>query len=273
MARLAAFDMDGTLLLPSHQLGDATRATLRSLQQQGIILTFATGRHRLDMQPQIASLGLDAWLITGNGTRIHDLAGRQHFAADLAPVVVEEVIHAHWETQATLHAFNDEGWFTSQDVPELLEAHRASGFCYQLRSLKTLPAHQVTKLCFNGEHDDLCALQGQLRNALGDDADICFSAHDFLEVLPPGCNKGQALSLLADSLGLTLADCMAFGDAMNDREMLERVGKGYLMSNAMDQLKAALPHLPVIGSCATQGVSHFLNHWLRTPHLTYSPEG
>ncbi|MDI8978013.1 HAD hydrolase family protein, partial [Salmonella enterica subsp. enterica serovar Lubbock] len=41
---------------------------------------------------------------------------------------------------------------------------------------------------------------------------------DCLEVLPLGCNKGSALAVLSNHLGLSLADCMAFGDAMNDRE-------------------------------------------------------
>ncbi|OON37520.1 thiamin pyrimidine pyrophosphate hydrolase [Izhakiella australiensis] len=272
MARLAAFDMDGTLLLPTHTLGEATLATLRALQKKQIAVTFATGRHYLDMQPQIAPLALNAWLITGNGTRIHDSEGKVHFAADLPPDVAEEVIHANWNTAATLHAFNDCGWFTSHELPALLYAHRASGFSYQLMDLRKLPAHQVTKLCFIGEHGELCQLKARLREALSERVHLCFSAWECLEVLPLSCNKGEALSRLATSLGFTLHECMAFGDAMNDREMLARVGKGYVMGNAMHQLKAALPHLPVIGTCATQGVSHFLNHWLSTPHLAYSPE-
>lgn len=143
-----------------------------------------------------------------------------------------------------------------------------SGFRYQLADLKHIPADQVTKLCFIAEHNDLCQLQVQLRNALGDRAHICFSAWDCREVLPPGCNKGSALA----PLGFTLADCMAFGDAMNDREMLESVGQGFIMANAMSQLKSQLPHLPIIGHYETRGVSHFLKHWLTTPNLDYSPE-
>ena len=34
MARLAAFDMDGTLLMPDHRLGDQTLATLRRLRDR-----------------------------------------------------------------------------------------------------------------------------------------------------------------------------------------------------------------------------------------------
>lgn len=42
MVRLAAFDMDGTLLMPDHRTGDATLKTLRRLQERGVTLAFAT---------------------------------------------------------------------------------------------------------------------------------------------------------------------------------------------------------------------------------------
>ncbi len=51
-------------------------------------------------------------------------------------------------------------------------------------------------------------------------------------MLPLGCNKGTALDRLSRHLGLTMADCMAFGDAMNDKEMLGAVGHGVVMGNA-----------------------------------------
>ena len=85
-------------------------------------------------------------------------------------------------------------------------------------------------------------------------------------MLPVGCNKGAALTVLTQHLGLSLRDCMAFGDAMNDREMLGSVGSGFIMGNAMPQLRAELPHLPVIGHCRNQAVSHYLTHWLDYPH-------
>jgi HMP-PP phosphatase len=91
-------------------------------------------------------------------------------------------------------------------------------------------------------------------------------------VLPVGCNKGSALAVLSDHLGYTMQDCMAFGDAMNDREMLGSVGRGLIMGNAMAQLKAELPHLPVIGHCRNEAVSHYLTHWLDKNNLPYSPE-
>lgn len=62
MARLAAFDMDGTLLMPDHHLGEKTLSTLARLRERDITLTFATGRHALEMQHILGALSLDAYI-------------------------------------------------------------------------------------------------------------------------------------------------------------------------------------------------------------------
>lgn len=77
MAKLAAFDMDGTLLMPDHRLGEQTLTALKRLRERNITLTFATGRHVLEMHHVIGEFSLDAFLITGNGTRIHSLEGEE----------------------------------------------------------------------------------------------------------------------------------------------------------------------------------------------------
>lgn len=272
MARLAAFDMDGTLLMPDHRLGEKTLSALKRLRERDVTLTFATGRHVLEMRHLLGAFSLEAFLITGNGTRIHTVEGEVLHRQDLNPEVADIVLHSTWDTQASVHVFNDQGWFTGSEIPELLHAHVYSGFKYQVIDLRRIPAHAVTKICFCGDHDDLRRLRIQLNEALGNRAHLTFSAVDCLEVLPVGCNKGSALAVLSDHLGLTLQDCMAFGDAINDREMLGSVGRGLIMGNAMPQLIAELPHLPVIGHCGNEAVSHFLTHWLDNNNRPYSPE-
>ena len=93
MARLAAFDMDGTLLMPDHHLGEKTLSTLARLRERDITLTFATGRHALEMQHILGALSLDAYLITGNGTRVHSLEGELLHRDDLPADVAELVLY------------------------------------------------------------------------------------------------------------------------------------------------------------------------------------
>lgn len=272
MYRLAAFDMDGTLLTPDHRVGAETLAVLNQLIDREMVVTFATGRHYLDAQPIMAQLGLQGYLITGNGTRVYDPQGQRLHATDLPADIAEEVLRTHWRTPASMHVFRDEGWLTEHAVPEMLAAHHLSGFHFQLTDLRRLSASGNSKVCFCAPQEVLVELQEQLYGHFGSRVDLCFSAYDCLEVLPKGCNKGMALETLSRHLGITLADCMAFGDAMNDKEMLAGVGHGVVMGNALPQLKSLLPQLQVIGRCDQQAVAHYLQHWLRSPHLTYSPE-
>ena len=102
MARLAAFDMDGTLLMPDHHLGEKTLSTLARLRERDITLTFATGRHALEMQHILGALSLDAYLITGNGTRVHSLEGELLHRDDLPADVAELVLYQQWDTRACI---------------------------------------------------------------------------------------------------------------------------------------------------------------------------
>lgn len=80
MAKLAAFDMDGTLLMPNHRLGEKTLSALKRLRERDITLTFATGRHVLEMHHVIGEFSLDAFLITGNGRASIRWKGRSFIA-------------------------------------------------------------------------------------------------------------------------------------------------------------------------------------------------
>ena len=62
--------------------------------------------------------------------------------------------------------------------------------------------------------------------------------------------------------GYALSDCIAFGDGMNDVEMLSAAGKGLVMATAHDRVKAALPDHEVIGSHAEEAVARYLEKHL-----------
>ena len=48
---------------------------------------------------------------------------------------------------------------------------------------------------------------------------------------------------------IKMSEVVAFGDGFNDYEMLQEVGKGYVMGNAFYRLSEALPDNEVIGTC------------------------
>lgn len=56
-----------------------------------------------------------------------------------------------------------------------------------------------------------------------------------------GVNKGAAISSILEQHDIPLSAAIAFGDGMNDYEMLSMVGHGVVMGNAHDRLEMALP--------------------------------
>lgn len=73
-----------------------------------------------------------------------------------------------------------------------------------------------------------------------------------------GVLKGYALEAVAKKLGYSLKDCIAFGDGMNDVEMLSMAGKGCIMGSAYQRLKDFYFELEVIGINVDDAVSYYL---------------
>lgn len=71
-----------------------------------------------------------------------------------------------------------------------------------------------------------------------DKAQCTISGKAWLDCVAPDVNKGRALNELIETLGITSEECVAFGDNYNDLEMLNTVKYGYVMDNAIDEIKS-----------------------------------
>lgn len=71
-----------------------------------------------------------------------------------------------------------------------------------------------------------------------DKAQCTISGKAWLDCVAIGVNKGRALEELLETLGITRDECVAFGDNYNDLEMLNTVKYGYVMDNAINEIKS-----------------------------------
>ena len=71
-----------------------------------------------------------------------------------------------------------------------------------------------------------------------DKAMCTISGHAWIDFVAPDVNKGRALTELIAHLGITSEECAAFGDNYNDLEMLSGVKHGYVMNNAIEEIRA-----------------------------------
>jgi len=114
-------------------------------------------------------------------------------------------------------------------------------------------------MVFWGERDKLLVIFKQLQNLFGNKINLTFTLEQCLEVMEANTNKSTAIDVVLKEKKLTADQAIAFGDGMNDIEMLKGVGKAILMSNAQKELVAALPQAERTTSSKEHGVAAKLN--------------
>lgn len=261
---IVASDLDGTLLLPDHTLGEFTKQTLQKLHQKGMTFIFATGRHHVDVESFRASAGIPAYMITSNGARVHSPDNELLYSKNLPEDVIQPIVDIiKQDPDHRIHIYRSNDWLTDKEDLKLSKHHQESGFNYSLFDTDNAPTEDIAKLFFtHTDHDHLAAYEQQLKEQFGDRISIAFSTPWCLEMMAPNVSKGDALLAVANKLGKELEHCIAFGDGMNDVEMLAAAHKGLIMGTAHDKVMKALPNNDIIGSSIDEAVAHYLEDHL-----------
>lgn len=261
MYKVIASDLDGTLLNAEHQVDPFTIATVRALEAQGVHIVIATGRHYCDVAGIRDVLGIRPYLITSNGARVHSPDGDVIFADNLQPQIVQRLVMpdiSGTHGRVIVNLFADADWLIDRDAPELLRYHQDSGFTYNVMNLQQHDGADIAKALYIGDPKDLAQVALNLEREFGDTLYVTYSLADCLEVMTSNVSKGRALQVVLDRLGETASTCVAFGDNMNDIDMLETAGHPFMMNNANPDLITRLPTVPRIGNNFEAGVAHHL---------------
>ena len=80
--------------------------------------------------------------------------------------------------------------------------------------------------------------EAAMQQALGDDAVAVRSQNYYLDITPPGQNKGTFVAAMAKRLDISLDAIATIGDMQNDLPMFKVSGLSVAMGNATDDVKA-----------------------------------
>lgn len=251
-------DLDGTLLNSQHRISGYTREVLHELSGRGVEFIVATGRHHVDVRAIREQLGLNVSLITSNGARIHDAGDQLLHNQSIPAGMVADLLFRFRLPGVHLNLYQGDDWLVEEPLPALLDFCPDSPFRYRVTDLTRLSDDGVDKVFYAGDHEQLVKVEDMLLAHFGDKLNITFSLPICLEVMHGEVNKGSAMASLAGQRNTPLERVIAFGDGMNDYEMLRQAGKGVVMANAHTRLQDALPHHDRAHSADDDGVARYL---------------
>ncbi|WWO99397.1 MAG: sugar/pyridoxal phosphate phosphatase YigL [Candidatus Dasytiphilus stammeri] len=260
MYPIVVSDLDGTLLSADHRILPYTRKILNLLTTQGVQVILATGRHYVDVFKIRDNLGIKAYLITSNGARVHNEAGKLLLSVNLDEEIASTLYGMFFSDPDILtHVYRNDNWYLSRYSIIENGFFRESMFTGKLFEPNLLGTDGVSKIFFTCDKvNKLLLLEKILMSRWGERVNTTFSCPSCLEVMAGGVSKGDALKEVINYMGCSIKECISFGDGLNDKEMLSITGKGCIMQNAHQRLKDSLPDLEIIGSNIEQAVPRYL---------------
>jgi len=249
-------DLDGTLLNPEHKISNYTKTIIKSIIDSGIKFFIATGRHHTDVLAIKKILDLDSIMITSNGARVHDKENKEILAKDLPLSISSEIIDLELNDEIYANLYAGDHWYTEKHSKWGEEFHKESGFTYTLANFKDLKNTKITKFFYLHKDPKIMKnLEKQIKDLYPEQLNVTMSVPVCLEIMAKDVSKATAIIEVLKLEGIKAEETIAFGDGLNDLEMLGVVGKGFIMENGSPILKDALPHLEVIGNNTDNGVA------------------
>jgi Cof subfamily protein (haloacid dehalogenase superfamily) len=218
-----------------------TRAALSAARATGIHVVLVTGRMFRATRPYALEAGLDDPVICYQGALVAEpVSGRwlRHEPMDLARA--REAIAAVQDEGYGLNCYVDDDLYVEAVTPEArqyadfqhLELHPVGPLLYWLE-------RPPTKLVVIGDPVELDGLEARMKAHFGGRLYISKSLPHFLEFAAPHVTKAAGLEFVANRLGFTREQTVAFGDGENDVELVDWAGFGVAVANAHNRVLAA----------------------------------
>ena len=243
--KLVVSDVDGTLLTRDKRITDAAKAAVQRLRAAGIGFTIVSSRPTVGMGFLIEPLALALPFGAFNGSSIVD--------PKLNPIEHHVIPRpAAQRSLEILEAFRTDIWLFSHDQWLIRDIH-GEYVAHEQRAIRHAPTvvrdfkpylGSVSKIV--GASSDAALLQrceAAMQQAIGTHATAVRSQTYYLDVTPPGQDKGTFVEAMARRLGIPTADVATIGDMENDLPMFAKSGLSFAMDDAADEIKRHASHV------------------------------
>ncbi|HIY58453.1 MAG TPA: Cof-type HAD-IIB family hydrolase [Candidatus Tetragenococcus pullicola] len=275
MIKAIFFDIDGTLLTSRGKISKTTKKAIFQAQQNGVLCGVSTGRSPMSVKRILKDLPLDMF-VTYNGQYVYttkEIVRQEPFDQKVLAEVV--AFSDRKSRQIAFFAKNHlEGSLTVRisETGVLRHLIRFVPKRFPIRRMKLIlqkysprrRSNRYKKLSILKEPIYQCVLlsaeyeANKLRRLLPN-CDFQRSNPYSVDIVPKGGSKFVGIESFLNDRGIKKEETMVFGDHFNDIEMIQGVGIGIAMGNAMKETKEAADYVTL--SNDDEGIIKALQHF------------
>ena len=242
---LVVSDVDGTLLTKDKILTDRARDAVRRLHDAGIGFTITSSRPTIGMGFLIEPLRIKLPVGPFNGSSIVDPQLNPIEAHLIPPATAQRSLDVLNEFDVDIWLFTNDQWLARGGDGEYVPLEKRA-----IRADPTIVsdfAPYLSGACkIVGASSDAAMLQRceqAMQQAVGAHATAIRSQTYYLDVTPPGHDKGTFVQTMAKRLGISTDAVATIGDMQNDLAMFQQSGLSIAMGNAADEVKKMATHV------------------------------
>jgi len=226
--KMIVTDLDGTLLREDKTISKRTLSALEQCRIKGIKTVYATGRG--NSAATIAPHDSFDGFVHMNGATAH--IGDERIYSKLIPIECVRDLLVTADSAGIEIVAEADGWhhanFNVSDKWSWIAK-------YKIVDFSTLDV-EIGKIYAFADNPDVVSL---IRRYLSDDLYLYLSRDHIAMVMHKDALKSKAVAALAEYWSIERHEIVAFGDDMNDIDLLKWCGTGVAMGNALDEVKAA----------------------------------
>lgn len=234
-----AMDMDGTLCNSKKEISPRTKEILWKAQEMGMHLILASGRPTAGLLKQAKELKMDqygGYLLAFNGARITSYPEQKVLYNHTIPkkYILPILNNAKaLNMSVMIHDGEDVVVEDANCYKAEYEAFLTNMKIKVVDALKEYLTFEPNKFLISAPEEYMKQVMEDFKCPFQDLLSISTSAPFYLEVMNQGIDKGASLKRLAEIMQMDKEAIIAFGDEMNDLTMLQYVGHGVAMGNAV----------------------------------------
>lgn len=225
------FDIDGTLFDHDKKIPSSTRKAVQELQRKGHIVAIATGRGPFMFKKVREELGINTY-ISYNGQYVV-LEGKEVYMNALQKPSLKKLTDRATVNGHPVLYMDPKGMNANvPEHPHIMESISTLKIglpTYNPHYYKNNAVFQSLLFCVEEEEEEYIE---------------AFPEFDFVrwhplstDILPKGGSKANGIEKIMEKLQLPKENIYAFGDGLNDVEMLTKVTNSVAMGNGVDEVK------------------------------------